>query len=216
MNRARTESAKLEKANHILKNAFKIYRNKNYKEFTMDELAKASGYSKGLLFKYYKSKEELFLCMLKKEYLKRYDFIEKLVSKYNSRLNNDDIRDIFLSILENDLYYNKTFQRLLNIKSAILEQSSDYEFTKQMKSELHKRHVDILSKLSIKSNLSKMAINDIFISHDAIFAGYLQNIVVSNTINEVLEKEELKYFKTDHKRHALSTYKLFLDKGLGI
>lgn len=216
MGRATSKEAKLEKANFILEKSFELYKRKNYKEFTFDQLKEVCGVSKGIIFKYFRTKEILFSTMLTVEYYHRYDYIEKLISTYNSNLSNDDLRDLFLSLLENDLYENVTFRRLLNIKSAILDKSTDYESIRKMKSAIHHRYSQILADISVKSNLSKTDLNLIFMTHNAFLSGALQSTMVSKVVQEVIENEDLKYFQVDPKKHALATYQLYLNKVLDV
>jgi len=50
-----------ESREHILKVAFKLFLQKNFKEVTMREIVEKTGLSKGAFYHYFESKEQLFL-----------------------------------------------------------------------------------------------------------------------------------------------------------
>lgn len=54
---------------HILKIAFKLFLQKNFKEVTMQDIVKETGLSKGAFYHYFESKEQLFLEVVSTFYL---------------------------------------------------------------------------------------------------------------------------------------------------
>ena len=55
---------KNKRKNQILEAAFKVFVNKGYSRTTMDDIVNSSGFSKGALYHYYKSKKDLFLSLI--------------------------------------------------------------------------------------------------------------------------------------------------------
>ena len=92
MPRAMTEQAKKEKSKFILKKAFELYEKRTFKTFKMDELAQVCEMSKGILFKYFRTKEMLFLSMLDQEYEKMLEAYEYAFLLHDT-ITPDVVRD---------------------------------------------------------------------------------------------------------------------------
>ncbi len=84
MARAITETAKAEKANHILEKAYELYEKGTFKSIKMIDIANASGVSKGTMFNYFSTKEKLFLEILKREYQVRFENLIISLKKQNA------------------------------------------------------------------------------------------------------------------------------------
>ncbi|MDH7603600.1 MAG: helix-turn-helix domain-containing protein [Melioribacter sp.] len=73
---------------HILRTAFKLFLQKNYKEVTLRDIVRETGLSKGGFYHYFSSKEQLFM-----EVINTYYF-EKMQIDY-SKLSHDSLRDFY-------------------------------------------------------------------------------------------------------------------------
>lgn len=73
---------------HILRTAFRLFLQKNFKEVTMKEIVKETGLSKGAFYHYFESKEQLFL-----EVIKTY-FFEKMIVNYK-KLNHNSLKEFY-------------------------------------------------------------------------------------------------------------------------
>mgnify|MGYP003650477728 CR=1 FL=1 len=78
---------------HILKTSLLLFLQKGFKEVTMNEIVKSSGFSKGAFYHYFSSKEEVF-----KEVLDVY-FGQMLHLDYDS-LPSDSLQSFYKSILD--------------------------------------------------------------------------------------------------------------------
>lgn len=99
-----TEKVQLRRK-EILDKAFEVFSLKGYSQATMDDIVKHSGISKGGLYIYFKSKEEIFLAIaeerfqLRSNYIKELDNVESASKKvelyirwFLESLKNDSIR----------------------------------------------------------------------------------------------------------------------------
>ena len=68
--------AKAARAKQIMDAAADMLLSIDYRHLKMSSIAKAVGISNGLIFKYFKTKETLFLSLLWREYEKRLDYLE--------------------------------------------------------------------------------------------------------------------------------------------
>lgn len=98
------EEIREEKRSLIIETALVHFANKGYHATTIDHLAKHAGISKGLMYHYFKSKEDLLLAI-----------IEKSVSEVYSYFDTD--RDNYLSEDEFEFFIRKA-TRLLNEKQS--------------------------------------------------------------------------------------------------
>lgn len=78
---------------HILKTSLLLFLQKGFKEVTMNEIVKSSGFSKGAFYHYFNSKEEVF-----KEVLELY-FGQMLHLDYDS-LPSDSLQSFYKTILD--------------------------------------------------------------------------------------------------------------------
>jgi len=79
---------------HILKTAYLLFLQKNYKAVTMKEIVNKSGLSKGAFYHYFSSKEELF-----KEIVNHY-FLKLLDVDY-SRFSQESLQAFYQDVLNN-------------------------------------------------------------------------------------------------------------------
>ncbi len=92
---------------HILKIAFKLFLQKNFKEVTMQEIVTQTGLSKGAFYHYFKSKDQLFLEVVESYYL------SDEINNYQV-LNKSSLKKFYSS------YVNKYLQHFIDyIKQAV-------------------------------------------------------------------------------------------------
>lgn len=212
MTRAVSEDAKREKTEFIINQAFILFGNKSFREFKMDELAKRCNFSKGIIFKYFRTKEELFLSMLVKEYnFRLQNVINRLIDLPDHSINLEGIKPLLIQIMRDDLYQNINYIRLLLIKCSILEQNINYEFAKAFQSLVHDNFNIVLNLFARKIEfIGQEILRDVFTTMDSIVEGYLSKILKPYVINQVVENENLYQFQIDYKKHALNTYDYYL------
>ena len=104
----------------------------------MSSIAKAVGISNGLIFKYFKTKETLFLSLLWREYEKRLDYLEAETEKTDFR-DFSDVQELLLSELEHLLYQNPVYIKLESMRSIILEKNADTQLLLKMKEKFYGR-----------------------------------------------------------------------------
>lgn len=78
---------------HILKIAFKLFLQKNFKEVTMQDIVKETGLSKGAFYHYFVSKEQLFLEVVS------FFYLSEEINDY-SLLRHNSLKDFYLSYIE--------------------------------------------------------------------------------------------------------------------
>lgn len=81
-----TEESKQERISLILNHAFKIFSDKGYSDTTIDDIVNASGVSKGGIYTYFRSKEEIFLAIAEDRLINR----KKLIASFTSSMSSKE------------------------------------------------------------------------------------------------------------------------------
>lgn len=211
MARAMTEEAKKEKSEFILNSAFKLYENTTFKTFKMDELAKECNVSKGILFKYFRSKEMLFLSMLDKEYEKMMLAIKRDFEEV-SVVNKDNLKEILLRETDNLYKPNSPLIRLNMIKGSILEQNIDYEFAKEQKLKFTKLMgtvmMGIMSKLD---GITAEEFSRVFSVQGSLLFGFLHSVTSSKVMKQVIDDCNLTQYEIDPIKETKESLEIFID-----
>lgn len=69
----------------IIKHAFNIFSEKGYSNTTVDDIVKSSGVSKGGIYTYFKSKEEIFLAIAEERFNLRRNLINTFTTEMTSK-----------------------------------------------------------------------------------------------------------------------------------
>lgn len=102
-----------EKRQQIINGALKIFGKYDYKKASTEEIAKAAGISKALIFHYFKNKKELYLFL--------YEYSVKTFISQMSELHNYEERDFFKILVDAQLCKIKVLQVHPDIVGFILK-----------------------------------------------------------------------------------------------
>jgi AcrR family transcriptional regulator len=81
-----TVETKRERISLITEHAFKLFSEKGYSDTTVDDIVSSSGVSKGGIYTYFKSKEEIFLAIAEERLTNR----KKLIESFNSNMSSKE------------------------------------------------------------------------------------------------------------------------------
>ncbi|MTI48742.1 MAG: TetR/AcrR family transcriptional regulator [Firmicutes bacterium] len=83
-----SEEKKRQRKEHILNHALKVFVEKGYEGSSMDDIVKSSGVSKGGIYNYYNSKDDIFLSISQKSAEYRRKYLKELSTDitYNEKL----------------------------------------------------------------------------------------------------------------------------------
>jgi AcrR family transcriptional regulator len=114
-----SEEYKKQKRNEILDYAAKLFAQKGFYQTTIDDIAKETGVSKGAVYTYFSSKEEIFLALLDEstEKLQREFAVDKeqsaekklteLIDRFSASQLTEDVKQQILSQIEGWLYLSR-------------------------------------------------------------------------------------------------------------
>lgn len=80
------EEARNERKALIIKHAFNVFSEKGYSNTTVDDIVKASGVSKGGIYTYFKSKEEIFLAIAEE----RLNLRKNLINDFSKHMTSSE------------------------------------------------------------------------------------------------------------------------------
>ena len=135
--RAITEQQKNERRRKILASARRLFEREDFQTITIAQIARKSGIATGAVFLYFKTKEELFLCLTLEELEKWNDEFDKRLKEivHGKTAKSSDLLDIIDSTLMN----NSILIRLLAMVNVILEQNIGYKLANRFKRALLER-----------------------------------------------------------------------------
>ena len=101
----------------ILEGALNVFKSKGLEGATMDEIANASGFGKGTLYYYFKSKEEVFSAILVEGWHNIWESLEPVMAEDNSPRKT--FVNVLIKIAENAQERPGLFEFLFNVPKAI-------------------------------------------------------------------------------------------------
>ena len=101
----------------ILDGALNVFKSKGLEGATMDEIANASGFGKGTLYYYFKSKEEVFSAILVEGWHNIWESLEPIMAEDNTPRKT--FVNVLIKIAENAQERPGLFEFLFNVPKAI-------------------------------------------------------------------------------------------------
>jgi AcrR family transcriptional regulator len=105
----------------ILRVARSTFSRLPFVEVTMDSIGQAADVDRGVASMYFRSKEELFLLLLREELAEWYSALETELEVADGRLSNSEIA----ALLARSLYERPKLTRFLSFEAVVLEQNLD-------------------------------------------------------------------------------------------
>ncbi len=112
----------------IIEACKKLYETQNFKEISIKDIAEITTFSRPSIYNYFHTKEEIFLELLKKEYILWIEELEKIIDN-NEKLSKDEFSDVFAKSIEN----RKRLLKLLSMNLYDIEANSRIELLTEFK-----------------------------------------------------------------------------------
>lgn len=120
----------IDRKTEIVNACEELYKSTGFKEITIKDISEKTTFSRPSIYNYFETKEEIFLALLKKEYVLWIQDLEKMITTYES-LNKDDFakelsktianRNNMLKLLAMNLYdieENSSLNALVDFKQV--------------------------------------------------------------------------------------------------
>lgn len=206
-----TPEQKQQKADTIAYAAGAIFQKKGFNQISMSEIAKQAGMSKGTLFNYYKTKEDLFMTVLLVGYRKYFANLTGFLTDHP--LNSiDDFKNLLLKETKNLIVNYTALVRLNALRAPILESNSNLEETLSNRQKLYQtsEKLGLLIHQQIPE-LSVDKINHIFVIQSAIVSG-LMNLAGLEEFDHRPTGQKLTDFEIDIAKEAQIVFRGYLNE----
>lgn len=209
-----TPEQKQQKAETIAKVAGEIFQEKGFNQISMSEIAKRAGMSKGTLFNYYKTKEDLFMTVLLVGYQKYFTELAGILAMHSLK-SVGDFKLFLLDETKNLIKKHTALIRLNALRGPILESNSNLDETLANRQKLY----DISKGLSqlIHSQVPELTVNKvnhIFVVQSAIISG-LMNLAELEKFDHRPTGQPLTDFEVDITNEAQVVLKGYLNEVIG-
>jgi AcrR family transcriptional regulator len=205
--RARSDEQKAHRINEIVSATERLYTNNRYEDITFVQIAKEAGFTRSNLYKYFKSKEEIFLEFLKYDLkLWKKDLSNNFkIDKYYSI---DEFTEKWTDILQK----NKRLIELISILYIHLEKEASYDSLLNFKESFSEAFQQIVEHLVDKvEGLSFEKVIEFVNLQSAFGIGLYQMTDLSDNQLKVLGKLEYSNYKIDFQESFKKSVKFILE-----
>lgn len=186
-----TLNQKTEKAQRIAKAALKLFQQYSFDEITMAQIAKTAGVSKGTLFNYYDSKENIFMNLLLVGYQAYFESLDGRIQQRTS-LTVIEFKNLVLKETSELIKEHATLIRLNALRGPILEEKADKTQTMTGRKKLYEVTEKLSQDIAAKNKaLLPESVSRLFITQSAVISG-LMNLSGLNEFNR--EKLPIGFF----------------------
>ncbi|NHJ20908.1 MAG: TetR/AcrR family transcriptional regulator [Candidatus Lokiarchaeota archaeon] len=173
----------------ILEATERLFLSEGYEKTTMDEIARQSEFSKGTLYNYFKSKDELYLAIGIKAYELICEYTERFTSKEKPGLSQ--LMAIGYAFYE----FTKDYPAYSSIFHDIAVKIPEVSFKpKESLSQIEKEYLNSNYKyrdLFVKILGDAIKIKAIRIDKDPNLIGYILSTITSGIISDLLQNSEM-------------------------
>jgi AcrR family transcriptional regulator len=193
--KARNAEDKAERRAELLKAAATLFETVPYTKITMAEVAERAGLSKGTVYLYFESKEEVFLALLEDLLFGWHDALDRRIDAARGELSTDEL---LLIIAEVSFGQRPTLSRLIAIVSGVLEHNVSFEAAARYKRRLWTHMVRTGAKLEARWPHFRPSEGFQFLGHLALFIiGGRQLVDIAPVVSRVIDEYDLKGFRFD-------------------
>jgi AcrR family transcriptional regulator len=138
--RATSQEQKDSRKTTIIGTVRKLFQKMDYKSINMELIAKKAGLSKGTVFFYFKTKQELFIAYTRAEINTWHNELDSRLERLIASQGKTSI-DSFLDVIADSIRNKTSFFRLISILGSIIEVNIDDETAYAFKVFLYNRMV---------------------------------------------------------------------------
>jgi AcrR family transcriptional regulator len=193
--KARNAGDKAERRADLLKAAATLFDTVPYAKITIAEVAERAGLSKGTVYLYFESKEELFLALLEELLFAWHDAFDERIDAAPGELSTDDLLRMFAEV---SFGQGPTLSRLIAIVSGVLEHNVSFEAAARYKRRLWTHMTRTGAKLEARWPHFRPGEGFQFLGHLALFIiGGRQLVDTAPVVGRVIDEFDLKGFRFD-------------------
>jgi AcrR family transcriptional regulator len=209
--RAMNDKDKMKRKEKILKSALQLFKKNNGKLPTVSVIAQKAGLSKGSVYLYFKTKNELFLYLFILQLREWHESVEKQIKKCNDRITIEKYAELTSAYLVK----HPMVLKMGSVVTRVLEESVDEKVILELKVELA-RLLDDRSRLTYRL-FPGLAVDQWMNVHLRVYAllfGLWQMFYSTPHFHEILERGENGIFEPDFFKSASNSIATFLKGAL--
>ena len=205
--RATTDEQKESRKNDIFEATLSLFKEQGYENVSFNKIAKEANFTKSNMYRYFKSKEDIFLSIFG-------ELFKAWQANYMSelrKLNKNESYEIFAQTWVESYLKYPNFLDLVPLLFLSLERNSSYdqliEFKALSKKLLYQVSLEVGRIYpSLDPDKAFMLINTSFATTSSFWASNFQN----ETLKKIYEHDEFKFLKPDFKNDLTSSIETFL------
>ncbi len=178
---SREEKEKIK--NLITKKASYLFMKKDYSQVKMNDIAKLLNLSKGSLYNYYKSKEEIFLALYLEEIK---DWVQSIEIIFNDKGTIEDFVE--------DHLQRKLLLKLMPILPVVIENQLELKEIIYLKEHLYEELKRATLVLMKRFSLNEEEASSFFIHYSSLVIGFISMSSSDKMKNIIEENSKLKIF----------------------
>ena len=145
-----SEDYKERKRESLLESALKCFGEKGYQSTTMDDIVAYSNTSKGLIYNYFNSKEELYITLMEERTNRTFNSLKERFEKFTTA--KEKIQELFRIYKEKEL--NEDWRNLIRVHMEFWIISARQQNTYEIMSNRYKLYCDFLAEVIEEGKIS--------------------------------------------------------------
>lgn len=205
--RATTDTQKESRKNEIFEATLSLFKELGYENVSFNRIAKEAGFTKSNMYRYFKSKEDIFLSIFG-------ELFKTWQMNYMDELRTLKVNESYTVFAETwvDSYLkHPNFLDLVPLLFISLERNSSYEQLSKFKSMSKELLFEVSLEVcrvypSLEPDRAFRLINTSFAATSNFWASNFQN----ETLRKIYEEDEFKFLKPNFKEDLTSSIEIFL------
>lgn len=203
--RARSEDQKAQRVDEILTAAGGVFEEVSYEQVTMQMIAERAKFTRSNLYRYFKTREEIFLTLFEKDSEQWFGDLGKAFSQPKAMKV-----ETFVVKWTDILLKQKRLNQLMPLLAISLEANASEELYRDFKVTMNEKLADVVPLIQkVLPNLSDEQVYEFLTVHVALVSGGLPMSHYSEMQLKVLESENLLHSQVDFEAfytRAISVY----------
>jgi len=210
--RAVSVAQKEQRRQDILQSARELFTTHlDYDSLLMKHVAENISLTKGTLYLYFKTKEEVFLALYTEEFNLRFDVIDDFLATYSKVGAEGNGIDIFLKIMTDSMVEQQTFLRLNSLLHTVLEQNIELDCALEFKTLLRDRlNATGKSVERILPFLKAGQGTELLLMTHELMIGCFHASTPTPCLEEVLQRPDMIFMKLDFEVEFAKAIRLIL------
>ena len=189
--RARSSEQVQERVSEILEGAAAVFLSVPYEKATMQMIAREAGFTRSNLYRYFNTREEIFLALFMKD-------LDAWAHSIIAAFNSEDSLKSFARRWTELLCRQTRLLRLTPLLTITLEKNTSEEVYRQTKLTLHEKMTAVVPHLQrALPSLSDMQVFEFLLFHQALLSGAQPMARYSDMQLRVLDELKLQVLKID-------------------